>query len=217
MTSYIESIISEENRVSVKSQYDDEMKQFSSNQCSWCSFEFCSKSIQLAICYKKDKSTFQKIYEECVLEGSKNRQGCNKLKCGENIDDEDIKKKYKNITIVERYKTVLNKEQAEICEYLDPELRDTFFKRDNVAELGLEKIKMRLGDLSVGKFLLINRYGQSFAILGTNEKSKVLLTDSHCRTSGMIDIDDAIRYISSITPDGSDGYNLILWMFGYVC
>lgn len=210
--SYIESIVPKDNSVAVKCQYDQEYKMISSNQCSWCSYEFVSNLKSLITNFKKEE--FQDIYNKCLLDGSTKRKECNKYKCGENIDDEDILKSYQ-VTIVERYKTVLNKEQADICELLDPELRDTFFKRDNVIELELVKLKQRLDNLFFGQFLIINRYGQSFAILGV-EKNQVMIVDSHCRVCGIVDCDKALKYITSITPDNSDGYNLILWMFGYI-
>jgi hypothetical protein len=191
----------------VKSQYDYKI---ASNQCSWCAFEFIKNSKLLL---NIENVNFIENYNKCIEEASRLRLECNKYKCGENIDDINILNHYK-LNIINFYKTELNKNQKEtFLEILDEELKNTFFKRENIIDLNIDILKNYIYEFlpHIGHFMIINRYGQSFSLLGLSD-NKIMLFDSHFKKTGITNLEKAFEYI---TKD-LGGYNMILWAIGYL-
>src|SRR5258706_15890839 len=130
MTSFIEKIL--KKSVDVECQYDEKNSYISSNQCSWCAYEFANNAKQLCELWKSNEiDSFKKIYNKCVQNGSEQRKKINRYKCGENIDDKNIEDEYKNLSFVDLNVIVLNEKQKEVIDLLDNELKNNFFIRDN--------------------------------------------------------------------------------------
>ena len=189
----------------VKSQYDFPK---ASNQCSWCAYELASKL------WAKLPSVNTDEYNKCIDDASDLRAKCNKYKCGENIDDKDIIECYEHIlTIISFYRTELNSElKKDLLDILDPELRDTFFKRDDYPCETVDFLKECVsGFLNTHRrFMVVNRYGQSFSLVGLGN-GQVWIFDSHFRVTGKTTAEKAIEYV--LKDEG--GYNMIFWGMGY--
>src|SRR5258706_8507619 len=138
--SFIESLLM--RKFQVKSQYD--FGHIATNQCSWCACEFVKMSHHLltSFLFGKEK-TFQQIYEECLLNGSNNREKNNSCLSGENIDDLRIKKIYaNNFTIINFNKTEINiNQKQDFLDLLDDNLKNQFFIRDSTTDVDFETMK----------------------------------------------------------------------------
>lgn len=197
-----------EQAVDVHSQYDYPQ---ASNQCSWCAFEFIKNWRSL---FKLDKPDFTTNYNRAIETATNLRRECNKYRCGENIDDEAILSHYKNsLSISSFYKTEINPElRDDYLDILDPELRDVFFVRNNVESIPKERLEYYVTDYltRVGHFMVVNRYGQSFSLLGLGQ-GKIAIFDSHFKQTGISEPEKVLEYICK----DMGGYNFILWGLGY--
>jgi hypothetical protein len=205
--------VTENKGIHVDSQYESSNTSISSNQCSWCAYEFARYAQKFRTLWlSRNYVEFQKQYNACVLEGSKKRKQCNKYTCGENIDDPDILKEYSNIINVDEGKTILNEDGKTILELLPDELRTVFFLRNDTTTKSMEHLVMRLTMNTMKGVLIVNRFGQSFTIIPLLNGT-YLIMDSHCRSSGSATLENVIKYL---TINNDNGYNLILWRWGYV-
>lgn len=213
--SFIESVIQKDFALTTECQYSPQYVAISSNQCSWCAFEFAKNSKEFAILHlKKDVDGFIKLYNKCLENGSRLRANCDSLRCGENINDEQILKEYeKDITIVDSCVDVLNPEQEENLGHIENELKTTFFNSqpNNVHNGSIEFMLKRLVSRRGGSFAIVNRFGQSFTILALHS-DKFMITDSHCKKTGVTDLNGLNKYI---TMNNSDGFNAVVWHWGY--
>jgi hypothetical protein len=206
--SLVESVLS--NSVGVKSQYDKDNSIVSTNQCSWCAFEFASKADELKMLWiKGDHDNFINLYNDCVKNGSIQRKVNFTFTCGENIDDEIIKTNYKSLSEKYTYVTELNSEMKKpLLDILPEELAKTFFVRPDIKRCAFSDfIKITLNNI-VKNVLIINRFGQSFTIIPLFSRGKYIILDSHTHLCGETDIYGIEKYI---TMNNQDGYNLILW------
>jgi len=208
--SLIETIT--EFNIDVDSQYEKKYAAISSNQCSWCAYEFANNAQEFRkLWLKKDFDKFTELYNKCILNGSNYRKDCNKYTCGENIDDDNIIKQYNNISIIDKCVTILNESNKDIINILPSELKNVFFIRDDIPQKDLNFLKMRIDTNKFKNFIIVNRFGQSFTIIPLYN-SKYIIMDSHCRKCGITNIEGIINYL---TINNDTGYNLILWIHGY--
>jgi len=207
--SLISSLLKKGTIVEVKSQYDH--SNISSNQCSWCAYEFIEEQKQLRTLLS-DIPQFTDLYNECVVRGSIKRKENNVFLYGENIDDINVSLHYKNLVVTHTYKTILNTQSSKILDEIDRQLKDRFFQRQGAVLVSFIGFREILRSLKETEFIVINRFGQSFAILKFKDSNYFLL-DSHCRTTGLINFPNLINYI---TFNNNEGYNFILWSKGKI-
>lgn len=196
--------------LAVKAQYDTKV----SNQCSWCAHELVMASSDLIKHMKKsDFEAFSKRYAEAIDRATQLRQDNYKYKCGENIDDPAILSQHKGkMEILQWLQTTIGEEHKDqIYPYFDKEFREVFYDRD-YTEVDKEILLSEINGLIFSnRFILVSRYGQSFALVGI-EKNTIMILDSHCRLCGITTADGAYKYV--LQDEG--GYNKIVWAWGYL-
>ena len=196
--------------VAVKAQYDTKV----SNQCSWCAHELVMASPDLLTHMEKsDIEAFTKRYAQAIDEATQLRQDNYKYKCGENIDDPSILSQHKdNMNVIQWLQTTIGEEHKDlIYPYFDKEFREVFYDRD-YTEVDKEILLSKINSLAFRRrFILVSRYGQSFALVGI-KKNTVMILDSHCRLCGVTTADGAYKYV--LQDEG--GYNKIVWAWGYL-
>jgi len=204
--SFIETLL--DKKINVKSQYD--FGEIACNQCSWCAVSF-GKNMKLLNCV--DEEMFKKLYNRCILSSSRSRKKDDKMICGMNIDS--VTNLDNNVKIIEQGKVVINKKLESTVFAFNSELRDEFFIRDDVKNVDFDYLIsiLKLLNYDKSEFILINRYGQSFVIAPT-KTDKYLIMDSHCKYTGLMTLDNTLKYIKFVD---NGGYNLILWILASYC
>ena len=191
--------------IRVKSQYDYPEVD---NQCSWCVYQFASN---LNMFYK---TIDIEKYNNHIKIASELKKKYSKKQCGENIDDSILEKLYPTINIIiKNYIEINHHLREEFISLFPQESVDTFYtpkKKSYVSSL-LSIIK---NDLPYpNRFLMINRFGQSFLIIGTPSK-EVYIIDTHLREIIICNIDNVINYIIPINCDKS--YYVITYIYGII-
>lgn len=185
--SFIEKLLISSQKISVPCQTDEEYK-ITSNQCSWCAALFGLKYKELKDAFISDKSKFLEIYTECLKEGTNLRKEFGKPVYGENIDNETLKEKLNlEDKIMIEFTYELNKDSRdELVSILPEDLKKEFYTEKYI------DISDFLA-LSLYKFILISRHGQSFTLVPFGEYFLVL--DSHVHNVGLMTKDNAYKYI----------------------
>lgn len=211
MSTFIEICL--EKIFSVKSQYD--FADISSNQCSWCSYEFASRLKRLAPlawCAGKESELVSE-YTEAIIESSKKRKEFGTVPYGENIDNIMLQHQYQEkVTIVH---SLLCLENEDLYFPIDEGYEKEFMNKEKYMVVCRDEMyKSFCSWMSVGhnRFALANRCGQSFAILRITSE-KVLICDSHCRTFGITSLEKAFKYIMFDQPEKN--YKFCMLLLGY--
>ena len=185
----------------LKCQYDYE--NVASSQCSW----FCYSMLNLL---KKNKwvidNNIDSLYEDALVEASNNRKNNGTAPWGESIFSRIILDEY-NFQISEPYVSYYGKKEnplqnKNMKEYIDYKNN---LKFKPFSELCLEVSRI----FSEKKFMLINRFGQSFLVFPDIENLTLKIFDSHQRCIGNFTSDGVIKYI---LVDG--GSSQIIWLTG---
>lgn len=211
MSTFVETCI--EKIFPAKSQYD--FADISSNQCSWCSYEFVSRLKRLvALAWSTGKeSELASVHTEAVLAASEKRKEFGTVPYGENIDNITLQHQYQEkVTIVH---SLLCTENEDLYFPIDEGYEKEFMSKERCNTVSREEMyKSFCSWLSVGhnRFALANRSGQSFAILRVSPE-KVLICDSHCRAFGITSFEKAFKYIMFDQPEKS--YKFCMLLLGY--
>lgn len=203
-SSWIEQVVS--NPITVKAQYDTQV----SNQCSWCAHQLVAESRKLL---KADTEEFQALYAEAIDTASQQRIEHYKYSCGENIDDPYILNIHQHSHTIVQWLTTEIGAKDDIYPFLDKEFRQVFYDRD-YDEVSTDTLLKHINELQyVRRFMVVSRFGQSFALVGTGKPDQIMILDSHFHTSGTTTANQAYDYI---LQQQEGGYNKILWGWGYV-
>lgn len=210
--------------LAVKSQYD--YSSISSNQCSWCAFEFVSafktfisnvsKLSRFNDNFKNEQvlKNIYEIYDKCVLLGSEKRKQYGIVPYGENITNKMLQSKYNNITITDGFYC---KENPDKYFPIDKDYENEFMNIDSLIEVSREQLyKLVTNWLTYdNRIIFVNRYGQSFAILHAT-KDTVFICDSHCKYTGLANFEKMFKYIMFDQPGNNDGYKFCTVLLAYV-
>jgi hypothetical protein len=206
--SFINSVLNKQFQV--PSQYD--LAIISSNQCSWCAYEFSSAQKlfypyiikYLSTGDEKELRSIYSIYEKCLYRGSEMRKSHGIIPYGENTTNKELQKKYDNIVIVNGAYCIENSDKYFL---IDDGYENEFMNKNGLIETN----RQQLYDIFTkwitngsNRVILANRYGQSFAILQVTGKL-VLICDSHCKYFGLTTIDNAFKYLMFDQTHGDDG------------
>lgn len=196
--SFIDNLIISTQKVTVSCQTDEEYK-ITSNQCSWCAALFGLKYRELKDSFMTDKNKFIEIYSQCLKEGTMLRKEYGVPVYGENIDNNILKDKLDlERRIMIQFTLELNKEDAdELLHILPMDLKTEFYTRKYIEVTNLSS-------LSLYKYILISRHGQSFTLIPFG--SMFLVLDSHVHTIGLMSEENVFKYIKYSLDDEPTGY-----------
>jgi hypothetical protein len=192
--SFIENLITNGTIINVPAQTDTIYKNISSNQCSWCAWEFAVKAKNLISSFnQKNKTEFLNIYNNCLLEGSNKRKNANKL-YGENIDSIEILNNYKNFNLepCTKYTLKKNNENSEFIDILHSDLKEEFYTR---SYLMINNFDNFINEIYQGDGYLVSRHGQSFFFVKMSD-NKNLILDSHVHEIGIMSDANLKKYIN---------------------
>ena len=196
--SYIKSLLETNNIITVEAQTDEKYKQISSNQCSWCAWEFAVNCKNLMKYYYSDKSSFIELYNECLKNGSEKRKLGNKL-YGENIDNDKIINEYENkFNPLVYYHFIKNKDE-DFLSFLHKDLLEEFYSRTYIQ---INNIDNFINNTFYTEAFLVSRHGQSFFFMKCPNQMN-LIFDSHVHEIGVMNNENLKKYILN---DQNDGY-----------
>lgn len=189
----------------VMCQYDIKT---SDNQCSWCTYKNISN---YKIFHNIDRNLDK--YNKLLQEASEEKNQHSKLICGENIDSELLIKHYsENIRILGyRYIETGIEYKNELLSILPEPLKTTFFVPKG-SFFNIDELKRCVYEFLPypGRFMAVNRFGQSFACIGLSG-NRIAIADSHCKKVAISNPEKVFNYINV----KNDGYNIISFTFGY--
>jgi len=174
----------------VHSQYDYKM---TDNQCSWCAYEFV---VNYGIFQSKPDEFNIKKYNSLIEKASEKKKNLSQKICGENINDEILLNEYKDkLTIISNEFIEINSALKDDVISMFPDImRETFFipKKEVV---DISAIRNTIDEFLpyTKRFMLVNRFGQSFACIGRND-GNMCIVDSHFRTISISDKEHVFNY-----------------------
>lgn len=188
----------------MKCQYD--MEGIASSQCSWFCYAILNE-------IKKNKWTipqgdkFCELYTNALVTASKYRKTHGQVPWGESIFS-DVIFNFMSFDISRPYQSCVNGES-------NPLINNNMLKyktyKDNLQNVPLSTFMLTVKRIyGERKFMLVNRFGQSFVIIPDYEHSAYYIFDSHQRCVGRFNSDGIIKYILVDSSSTSQ----IIWLTG---
>lgn len=190
--SLISTLLDNNNIITVSAQTDEKYKNISSNQCSWCAWEFAVNAIKLIHFYNsKNKTEFINLYNLCLLNGSNKRVNGNKI-YGENIDTPELINSYSSYNLMPLFSyTYKINNNDDFLKILHKDLKEEFYSREHVQINNYDNF---INDIHQGTGLLVSRHGQSLFVVKV-DTNKNLVLDSHVHEIGYMNDYNLKTYI----------------------
>jgi len=195
------------NNIDVPNQY--EYESISYNQCSWFCIEFIINLKNNNWEINLNDNLIKDIYINSLINASNKRKDFGKLSWGESLFSKTIHSMNNySLDIIKIRKCLYNKENKEKNLIYIDEMKSIQNYKDNLENINfLELCKNINGLFDEKKYVMINRFGQSFIIFPYSRET-YLIFDSHKTFIIELNFQNVINYIL----ENPSSFNFIIYI-----